>query len=40
MAREGMLPGKKEENMRIVETATAGFVAIAAQILVIATIMI
>lgn len=34
------LPMKKEMTMRIVETAVVGFVALAAQMLVVATVLI
>lgn len=34
------LPVKKEEEMRIVETAAAGVIAIATQILVVAAVLL
>jgi hypothetical protein len=33
-------PGKKEVEMRIVETGAAGFIAIASQILIVAAVLL
>ena len=35
-----MLPSTKDNEMRIIETAAAGLIAVAAQILVVGTVMI